>query len=276
MTSRLPLLVLLVPVTLLLGPTTQAWPCSLVPGVDGPKISGPVGPSPLLISKRDGSTLSSSIASSIPIAPAQPSSELLAAKGALEEALTYFRPAAPLPDGQYRFGDDDFTVSSSAADEIPPLGTTGDLELYLGNQDPTDSCGDVTLQVVDLEGMPIEQSEHALFLVRFKRADGSTFSRLVNQSERFEANVRLRFFHAFAESGSLRDEKLCVEVSGVSPAGVVGSSLNLGCVDPMDGSDPRVFRPETSGCSMHATGTGAAGIWLLLGLLGVNLLRRRN
>lgn len=253
----------------LLSHAPSAWPCSLAPAVDGPHLIGVVGPNPLLVATREGSVLSGPLGRTIATQAIAAPAELLGAKNAVGGELRYFRPEAPLAEGEYDWdGGFRFTVSSSAADQIPDLGTRGDLELYLSDGDGSGECGDVSALIIDLLDVPATTDPSARFLVRFERENGEGFSRLVSLSERYEATVRLRFFHSFKETGHLRSEKLCVKVSGVSSTGTVGASLDLGCVDPNDAADERVFRAEGSGCSASGGSTGLSGVWLLVLLLG--------
>ncbi len=258
------------------GSPSKAWPCSPVPGVDGPTIAERVGLSPLIVSVDPNATLTSSVGREVPTTSVAPPAALRGALGARGEALLYLQPSTPLRDGEYRAGNARFTVSSSTTDEIPDLGARAKLELHLGDEDQGGECGDLSVLIVDLQDLPPTSFEDALFVVYFERSDGSQFSRLVNQSQRYEASVRLRFLYAFAESGHLREEKLCVKVAGVSTAGAVGDSLDLGCVDPTSAADPRVFRPESSGCSASPKGGGISMVWLLAGFLLWGRARRRS
>jgi MYXO-CTERM domain-containing protein len=189
--------------------------------------------------------------------------------------LFFFRPAAPLPAGEYLLDGTQFTVSSTAADVPPELGARGNLELHLAEEGSGGMCGDISMLLIDLLEKPATDEEHAVFLLQFERSGGPGFSRLVSVPDRFESTIRFRFYHSFHETGHLRSEKLCVKIAGLSQTGTVGPSLDLGCVDPLDETDPRVFHSEGSGCSTIGAGAGLSGLWILLGAGLIVRIRRR-
>lgn len=251
----------------------SASPCSLAPRPDGPRLEGAIGPHPLLISADPAAVLRGPNEQSINLGVVNGPPELAGAKDALGAPLFFFEIGHPLADGDYEFGNVSFTVSSSASESPPSLGSRGELELYLSEENADNECGDVSALIVDLKDVPATELTNARFLVSFERPNGTSFRRLVSLADRFEATVRLRFYSAFAETGHLRDTPLCVKVSPVSSSGVLGQSLDLGCVDPTDEADPRVFRAEGAGCSATRGGAGLSSLWLLLGL---SLFRRRR
>lgn len=252
-------------------PARDAWPCSLAPGVDGPVLRGPVGPNPLLFTAEATAELSTELGAPLSVQAVPGPDPLAGARDIAGRPLAYFRTSEPLAEGTYRWAGAPFTVSSSASDAVPRVGDRGHLELVLGSPD-NEVCGDVSLLLIDLLELRADEAPEALFLVRFERSGGASFSRLVNLSERFEATPRLRFFHGFAETGHLSREKLCVQIAGVSAAGEVGAPLALGCVDPNDEDDPRVSRAEGAGCTTTGGRGEISGLWLLGGLLGAQLL----
>lgn len=257
----------------LLQPTT-ARPCSLAPRAEGPLLLGTIGPSPLIASTDGTLRLGDPMGRDVALTAVEPPSALAGAKSALGAPLFYYRPTEPLAPGQYQLDGHAFTVSSSAAAEDPSLGQSGKLELYLSDGDGGD-CGDTSALLLDLADVAPTRHESTRFLVQFQRGSGERFSRLVSLSQRYEASLRLRFYHSFAETGHLSEEKLCVSVAGVSSTGTVSQSLDLGCVDPLDEDDPRIFGGEGSGCSATGRSTGLSALWVLLGAIGLARPRAR-
>lgn len=255
---------------------SSAWPCSLAPRPDAPVLTGTVGPNPLLISTNATAALFDSTGTQLTLGaiPAPPA--LTGAKDPIGGPLFFFQLAAPLTDGDYSLDGVPFSVSSSASEDAPSLGTRGNLELFLSNPDDGNECGDTSGLLVDLLDVRADELEHARFLINFEAPDGTRFRRLVSLHNRFESTVRLRFYVAFVETGHVGETPLCVQASPVSSSGVVGATLDLGCVDPTSDSDPRVFRSQSSGCAVSNRGPGLSALWLLLGFFAILRARRQR
>ncbi len=241
-------------VALALAYPRLALPCSLAPGVETGFPQSISSPQPLLASEYDRQpSLTDEEGSTIPLEPAPTPSDLQGAMG-VHSALTFYRPTAPLAPGFYRVDGRRFEVRSEAP--TPPPGTRGEVSVYFADEDNLSlgcgdqfSCGPSSGMTIDLVEATLDPSfegqyDHVMptFLVSIT---GETFSRqqLVSAASGFgDRRVELRFYSAEAE-------RFCLQVQAVSDQGVLGDTLDLGCVDPTDSSDPRVSGDPPGGCT---------------------------
>lgn len=265
--------------------STEAEPCSLIPPAQTGGPSGFVGARPVLIAETAEAELAGPPGAETTLEPWTPPPELADARGARGDRLFYFRPREPLPEGSYTFdrGRVSFTVSATIGASIPEP-RRGDLSLFIDDNPDDESgplgcgseaagCGDVTSLVIALPDVATRPESPETFLVTLSTPDGRTFRRLVSDLYGFGARTELRFYHSFVETGHLSNTPLCLGIRGVSSEGEIGPPLELGCVDPDDGSDMRVSRAG-GGCSSLGGARRVPTLALLA--LGLGLMRARR
>lgn len=244
---------------------TIARPCSLAPWNEAPTYSGEVLDGAPLLFLRDlsdpylytgGSTLT--VALKVTARPELESARIWGGPVILAEV------AGPLAAGPYYTMGQNFEVSpqgrSVRTAPVPPEETEIELRIFEG------TCGQSGVDV----RFRSEQSKLSYFVLSGRAADGRVeHSLLSSPTERDEQSAG---FQAIP----FTEERTCYQLQGLALDGTLGAPLDLGCIDPTDGDDPRVVYTGDGmfGCSSVTPSVELPTLVVLLG--GLALRRRRS
>src|SRR5688572_28626612 len=158
-----------------------AIPCSLIAPSETGASRGVVGDRPLLVSENRAPILMGP-SGIYALDPSTPDPRVAAAKGGNAGELSFFVPRDPLPPGPYTFDDGrvSFTVTASAVDVFPALGSSGSLEIFIDDESDdggcfglggVSSCGDISSVLLTAAGAIMD----GMYLLEFTTAEGHAF-----------------------------------------------------------------------------------------------------
>lgn len=174
--------------------------------------------------------------------------------------------SGPLPAGRYYTMGQGFEIRpqgrSVRAIPVPPAETRLELRIFEG------TCGQSGVDVL----FPAEQPKHTAFVLSGRTANGRVEGSLLYSPAALQQQSTGFQGIAFTE------ERVCYQLQGLALDGTLGSPLDLGCIDPSDGDDPRVVHTGDGmfGCSNIGPSLELPALWVLLGGLALRRRRRGN
>lgn len=285
-----PVLRLLIGLGLVFGALTAAGParpCSLVEGPEPGLLPAPgstTGPLPALLAAvgieptlvRFGDPEGTPI----PLVP----DETLASLFIRFQLTRAWRPAAPLPSGQYRFmtgfdfefpSDTSFFVDAALAPEVLTL---SDVTLLVTLDEPESpgcgsftSCDDVDFTKLELSFPSTVPTDTFRLEIRNPKTGRRRLELVALPGFGSPAPSILVWDNPQRFPGSFKRDELCLSLTPISEDGTLGTLFDLGCFDPNRRGDPRIL-DQRGGCS-----TGHAGeLSMLMWLVAVLALRARR
>lgn len=263
-----------------------AHPCSVAVNLSGGLVDGAtVGPLPLLFGVSAPTLFRVDDPSLLIELVPSPELGVVMVQGQSGQA---WRPAEPLPAGEYSVHNAQMLTSASSLprifvdpdlDEDPPEVPSVDLRLIVTEPEDAsgctfdgDSCSDIDFTKLEVVRAADREGDQILLTVT-NPLTGEQRSALFGS--RLPGPHRVTLFeiaHGGLIPGSLKEDRLCYAVTPLSEAGTLGAALDLGCIRPTD-NDPRT--DDLRGCAAAPLGLQHLVLWLSALVLGrVHLSRR--
>lgn len=263
--SAVPALVLV-----LLGASTPAWPCSLMPGLSPARLpldGSVVGESPLLSARVGDATphLTDGNGNEIAIA-AEPNPGLEDSEGMFE----FYRPAAPLPAGEYFFVDRSFTVDPALTAPVPDFGTTGTLALHIDDdKEPacaSDTCGDLSRLVANVDAPTTGALSGPVLVALEITPEGEAPITILRTAGEYSSPYEMLIWSVPGVGNPRNRDAYCGRVAPISAEGELGAFIDLGCDEA----------PGRGGCQMSRPTTRSARSLGFLALLALGFAWARR